>query len=459
MKLTFKRKLILILFFILSSLFVVQVLIVNHFTEKYAIEYENNEMKEYMELCIKIYFNELELNNTPQIDIELEHFYFQVRDESDKIIYSSPKIKMMKTEHFTLKNLDKNEYYYNDKLNGDLVRIYVEKQFLNGKIYKFVYFISLNEYLKFVNKINGLFIIIFIIVIVILFLISNFFVNKALNPINRIINDVEKINIKTLSGRIKKVESNDILENLTTTFNYMIERLEISFNRINGYFSNFSHEIKTPISVIKNGVELLQKSKKNNDEESNILYRLSEEIDAVQRMTGELLFLAKADAENIKLNFSTIKLKELISFSEDIGKIMTDEKKIKFIINFPDTENSIYIDEFKIKQVIINLLNNAVEYTNSGEISINFSIEHDYLIISVSDTGIGIDPQNLPYIFERFYRCDKIRSREKHHFGLGLSIVKMIIELHKGSIEIKSIINKGTTATIKIPIANISFIQ
>jgi len=453
MKLSFKLKLTLLLFSALIVVFVAQVIIVNHYTEKFAIEYENTEMKEYIELCQKIYFSELQLNNEKQLDIELEHFYFQVRDEKNDILYSSPKIKKNNLDNIKIKEQPENSYFFNDVINDALFRFYIEKKIVDNKFYKFIYFISSKEYHNFIKKINALFLVIFTITIIILFVISNLFVNRALMPIDKIINDVNKINIKTLSGRIENIESNDLLDKLTTTFNFMIERLEISFNRINRFFSDFSHEIKNPLAVIKNGIELIQKSNRLSEDEYNILNRLSEEVEAVQRMTNELLFLAKADADSVKLNFSKIKLKELTAFSEDIGKIMCEEKQIKFSIETQDLDKELEIDEHKIKQVIINLLNNAVEYTNqNGLIKLTFKIEKNKFIFTITDNGCGIAQEQIPLVFDRFYRCDKTRSREKHHFGLGLSIVKMIIDLHNGTINLDSELNKGTTVKFTIPI-------
>ncbi|HPG29753.1 MAG TPA: HAMP domain-containing sensor histidine kinase [bacterium] len=452
-KIPFKLKLIFILFVTLSLIFAVQIFTVNHYSKKFAMEYENSEMKEYSELCQKIYFNELELNNAPQLDVELEHFYFQVRDSKNKILYSSPKIKNLTPENFILKDSQKNFYYFNQSVSGSLFRFYIEKKYINNKFYDFIYFISLNKCSAFVNKINILFIVISVLLIFILYFISNLFVNKILSPVDQIINDVKKINIKNLSGRIENVDSNDTIEKLTNTFNMMIQNLENSFNRINQFFSDFSHEMKNPLTVIKNGLELVLKSKKLSDEDSNILSRLYKTVEAVQQMTGELLFLAKADSDAIKLNYTTVKLKEIVSFAEDIGKIMTEEKGIIFSINYTDEDLDLYIDEHKIKQIIINLLNNAVEYVKPcGIITLDFFIKTDTFIIKVQDNGTGISKEDLPYIFDRFYRCDKSRSREKHHFGLGLSIVKMNIELHKGSVRIDSELNKGTTVTVEAPI-------
>ena len=453
MKLSFKLKLTLLLFSALITVFIAQVIIVNHYTEKFAIEYENTEMKEYIELCQKIYFSELQLNNEKQLDIELEHFYFQVRDEKNDILYSSPKIKKNNLDNIKIKEQPENSYFFNDVINDALFRFYIEKKIVDNKFYKFIYFISSKEYHNFIKKINALFLVIFTITIIILFVISNLFVNRALMPIDKIINEINKINIKTLSGRIENIQSNDLLDKLTTTFNFMIERLEISFNRINRFFSDFSHEIKNPLAVIKNGIELIQKSNKLSEDEYNILNRLSEEVEAVQRMTNELLFLAKADADSVKLNFSKIKLKELTAFSEDIGKIMCEEKQIKFSIETQDLDKELEIDEHKIKQVIINLLNNAVEYTNqNGLIRLTFKIEGDKFIFTITDNGCGIAQEQIPLVFDRFYRCDKTRSREKHHFGLGLSIVKMIIDLHNGTINLDSELNKGATVKFTIPI-------
>ena len=452
-KLSFKLKLIFILFITLSLIFAVQIIIVNHYSKKFAIEYENSEMKEYSELCQKIYFNELELNNAPQLDIELEHFYFQVRDSKNKILYTSPKLKKLTSEKLVLKNSPKNSFYFNESVMGSFFRFYIEKKYINNEFYTFIYLISLNKCSQFVNKINILFIIISLLLIFILYFISNIFVNKILSPIDQIIDDVKKINIKNLSGRIENIESNDTIEKLTDTFNLMIQNLENSFNRINRFFSDFSHEMKNPLTVIKNGLELVLKSKKISEDDSNILSRLYKTVESVQQMTGELLFLAKADSDGVKLDYTVVKSQEIISFAEDIGKIMTEEKGLKFNINYPEKEFDLCIDEHKIKQIIINLLNNAVEYVAPGGIiTFDFFIKNNAFIFTIQDNGTGISKEDLPYIFDRFYRCDKSRSREKHHFGLGLSIVKMNIELHKGSIRIDSELNKGTTVTVEAPV-------
>ncbi|HON55869.1 MAG TPA: hypothetical protein PLJ38_02510, partial [bacterium] len=151
MKLSFKLKLTLLLFSALIVVFVAQVIIVNHYTEKFAIEYENTEMKEYIELCQKIYFSELQLNNEKQLDIELEHFYFQVRDEKNDILYSSPKIKKNNLDNIKIKEQPENSYFFNDVINDALFRFYIEKKIVDNKFYKFIYFISSKEYHNFIK--------------------------------------------------------------------------------------------------------------------------------------------------------------------------------------------------------------------------------------------------------------------------------------------------------------------
>jgi signal transduction histidine kinase len=169
---------------------------------------------------------------------------------------------------------------------------------------------------------------------------------------------------------------------------------------------------------------------------------------------GQLLFLARSDAGKEQLNFEDVDLKDLITaLSANVEALATD-KGIKFSIDAP--ENLVVNgDKVKLRQLFINILENAVRYTPAdGNISVSLVRKDSSALATISDTGIGIPPEHLPHIFERFYRVDKARSRADGGVGLGMAIAKYIAESHKGNITVESEVGKGTTFNVSIPLKN-----
>lgn len=218
------------------------------------------------------------------------------------------------------------------------------------------------------------------------------------------------------------------------------------------FVSNVSHELKTPLTSLIGFTEILSKEDLDKDEIqrfSSIIYKNSKQMKSI---VDDLLILASLENQQKLPHFEKTDLKALIFEAEDSVKFKADEKNIE-IINKNTNEFSLYCNYNLIKQVIINLLTNAINYSNENtQITIDFKKEINYVKIMVSDNGCGIPEEHLDRIFERFYRVDKARSRAKGGTGLGLSIVKHICLLHKGSVNVESKVNKGTTFTITLPI-------
>jgi signal transduction histidine kinase len=167
---------------------------------------------------------------------------------------------------------------------------------------------------------------------------------------------------------------------------------------------------------------------------------------------GKLLFLARSDAGKEQLNFENVDLKDLIVELSANIEALAQDKGIKFTV---DALESLAVngDKTKLRQLFINILENAIRYTpNDGNISVSLVKKEENALVAISDTGIGIPPEHLPHIFERFYRVDKARSRAEGGVGLGLAIAKYIAESHGGKIELESQVGKGTTFTITIPL-------
>lgn len=217
------------------------------------------------------------------------------------------------------------------------------------------------------------------------------------------------------------------------------------------FLANVSHELKTPITSIKGFSETLLDGAM--EDEKLRVYFLSiilKESDRMQSLIEDLLDLSKIEQQGFRLNMSTVDIKQLL---EEIGVILQGKAEGKPISLTIQADEHIIIpgDPHRLKQIFINLMNNAISYTPAGgNVTVHVKDEPKWISITVSDTGIGINKEEIPRIFERFYRVDKARSRNTGGTGLGLSIVKHLVEAHSGYITVQSEMGKGTTFTVRL---------
>ncbi len=225
--------------------------------------------------------------------------------------------------------------------------------------------------------------------------------------------------------------------------------LEEAYKKQSMFVANAAHEFRTPLAVMKAGSEVILRNKRNTDEYIKFIKESLDETERLTRLSNDLLFLAH--------NKTRVNIKSKIDFSALCKKqieIMKVYANTKNIIIENDIENDIEISGTKddLVRIIINLVKNAIDYNkNDGQIIISLKKKVDTIILCIEDTGMGIDKKHLPYIFERFYKADNSRTENSSGFGLGLSIVKEIIDQHMGKIEVDSDINKGTKFTIILP--------
>lgn len=218
------------------------------------------------------------------------------------------------------------------------------------------------------------------------------------------------------------------------------------------FVANVSHELKTPITSIKGFAETLLDGAMNDKKSlENFLTIINDESIRLQGLIEELLILSRLEKDEFKLVRSTVNLKQLIDQVLPIIKQSAEKRGISLTVEVTD-KASLHADSEKIKQVVINLLTNAINYTpEDGEVQLKVANMEDNIHIQVSDTGIGIQQEAIPRIFERFYRVDKARSRNTGGTGLGLAIVKHIVEVHDGKITVESEPNIGSTFHVFFP--------
>ncbi|MFZ3576325.1 two-component system histidine kinase PnpS [Virgibacillus sp. DJP39] len=218
------------------------------------------------------------------------------------------------------------------------------------------------------------------------------------------------------------------------------------------FVANVSHELKTPITSIKGFAETLIESKENNPEVLDKFHKIIfDESERLQLLIQDLLTLSNLEKSEFELKVTEF---DLVKVVDEVVAIIGQQAKMKKLNLTVDIENKLMIkaDKEQIKQVLINLLANAVSYTpENGEIKLEVKKTEEYIHVSIKDTGIGIEKNAIPRLFERFYRVDKARSRNTGGTGLGLAIVKHIVEVHDGKISVDSEINKGSTFHVYIP--------
>ncbi|WP_432664092.1 ATP-binding protein [Wukongibacter baidiensis] len=229
--------------------------------------------------------------------------------------------------------------------------------------------------------------------------------------------------------------------------------IEESWKQQKNFVADASHELRTPLAVLQINLEAAMSDKKGTIEENEIwLENAMGEVKKMGELVNELLMLARIDAKEIEIKDDVINLSLLSQEISQQMEILFESSNITFN---KEIDDQLYIkgDEAKIRQLIVILLDNAVKYNKlGGEIYFNLEKEDKLISLSIRDTGIGIDEKDLKHIFDRFYMVDKSRSREKGGSGLGLSIAKWIVEIHRGKIYVESVKGKGSIFTVKIPI-------
>jgi heavy metal sensor kinase len=277
-----------------------------------------------------------------------------------------------------------------------------------------------------------------------------FLARRALKPVDQISQTARDIGERDLSQRIE-VNTRDELGRLASTLNQMIGRLQRAFKRQQQFTGDASHELRTPLAVIQAESSLaLQKERSASDYQKS-LETISQEVNHMSSIIDRLLALARADDGKDQLAFQEVNLGKLI---QDLGvdaEILCQEKGLGFHLGEAH-DLVVKGDEAMLRQLFLNLLDNAIKYTPSGgTVSVSFRTEGQMAVVVITDTGIGIAPEDIPFIFERFYRVDKARSRAGGGTGLGLAISQRIAEAHGGKIGVESQVGKGSTFTVSLP--------
>ena len=270
---------------------------------------------------------------------------------------------------------------------------------------------------------------------------------RTLNPITNIVNTSKYLSKGDFTKRIEQSVSGELSE-IVTAFNYMASELQKLDEQRKIMIADIAHELRTPMTNLKGYIEGWSDGIIKPDNET--LKILDYQVNTLSKIVDDLSTLSLAESGMLNLNNSEFDLHHKISEIINNFKLRSKSKNIN-IVNNINSDITINYDPQRFTQIVTNILNNSIlAIEDGGEISFNISIKKKDLILEIKDNGMGISKEELPYIFDRFYRADKSRNRQSGGSGLGLSIVKYLIESHNGTIEIKSEFSKGTEVLISI---------
>ena len=424
--------------------------------EQYIIRNNENEISNIIDSIRSKYVNgKWELSSIQQIgeDAISNGIFVDLYDKDSNLVWGAMTYNKNMC-HMVMGSIENNMNYMINKNKSNYTEKLFEIKNLDNEIignikigsYGLLYYMDNDvDFLKEINKvITSIGIVMVLITIFIAILISN----NISKPVEVVSNMANLIGDGDYDNKID-YDSNIVeIDVLIKSINNLSAKLEEQENLRKRLTTDISHELRTPLTSIQTHLEAMIDGIWEPDTER--LNSVNEEVIRLTNLVNQLQNLAKFDSEKSKLNLAKVNVKNLIMnvVYNNQGKAL--EKNINIECDLESIDS--YLDKDKISQVIVNLLSNAIRYTNNGgKIFISLYKENNNLKIQFKDNGIGIPKENIKYIFERFYRVDESRSKNTGGIGVGLTIVKSIIDLHQGTIEVRSELNKGSEFIVILP--------
>ncbi len=281
---------------------------------------------------------------------------------------------------------------------------------------------------------------------------SRWVARRALAPVVALTATAERIAVPSLHQRLTLDASYEEFARLAQVFNAMLDRLRKAFEGQRQFIADAAHEVQTPLTVIKGTIEVALQQDRRNEDYRDVLVTNLGQVERLTTLTRSLLTLAQFSGDRPPVTLAPLALEPLLQQVVKDLALLAEDRQIQLTCVAQPVPR-IMGDAGRLTQVLVNLLDNALAHTSpGGTVTVRLAAVSDWAIMEVADTGVGIDAQHLPHLFERFYRADSARTRALGGTGLGLAIVKEIVEAHGGTVRVASVVGQGSTFTVALPL-------
>jgi heavy metal sensor kinase len=377
---------------------------------------------------------------------------FQVCDANGQWLYRSVALENLNVPIRTPASL-RTALVENIDLNGHVLRFYSQAIAVNGQPYTVQVASLMNEGLEALERFRLLLILAAPVLLLAATAVGYFLATRALAPVDAISRAAQRINIENLTDRLEAPRTGDQLERLSETLNATFSRLEGSVRRIKQFTADASHELRAPIALIRTTAEVAVQRDRTASEYREALDDILHESERTSQVVDSLMLLARADSGKETLDLEPVDARLIVKDGAEQGEKLARNKRLQFDWDLPMTLINVRADTDALRRVFLILIDNAVKYTpTGGRVKVQIGVSGGFAVVSVSDSGIGIAHDDLPHVFDRFWRADKVRSRAAGGAGLGLSIAHWIVDQHHGTLTAESKEGQGSIFRVSVPL-------
>jgi heavy metal sensor kinase len=277
---------------------------------------------------------------------------------------------------------------------------------------------------------------------------------RAMSPVHDLVRSTRDISERNLSQRIAVPAARDELQELAHTMNAMLARLEAAFTRMTRFTADASHELRTPITVIRTTAEVILERERSPGELEEMVGLIVRESETTSALIEQLLTLARADADTERLKSETLDLRGLVEEVGAAGRTLAEARGVHWALQVAEQPVVVLGDRAHLRRLLLILIENACRYTETdGAVRLRLDVQHEDAVIEVTDTGIGIPADELAQVFDRFYRASNARFFHAEGNGLGLPIARWIATTHGGTLTAQSTLGSGTCMSVRLPMA------
>lgn len=379
---------------------------------------------------------------------------FRIYDAHRNLIYESARLAKQNPAVRMPPNPSKDVRFWNEGPHRNSFRLALQQVQVQGRNFTIEVAEPLHSYNRALHHFEE-FLWRFLPIFVVLATFGGYWISRrALSPVDRITQDARAISASNLSARLAVPPAKDELQRLSQTLNQMLDRIESSFARIRQFTADASHELRAPLTLIQTAAEFSLRRHRSREELIEAMQKILRETKRTTHLVNNLLFLARTDAGAAAFELGIVDLKVLLADLREEVLMLATARQVAISFELPATGVDVKGDESSLSRLFLILIDNAIKYTpQNGRVSVELRSEANAAIVTVSDTGIGIAKDDLPLIFDRFWRADKVRSREMGGTGLGLSIAQWIVEQHAGAMEVKSELGAGSIFSVRLATA------